>query len=119
MEEFVERLKGKLALITGAARRDSIGWEISICLAEEGADVAINDFKREDEARELAREIEALGRRAIVIMANVTRVSECRRLIAEVVAAQGGLDILVNNAGYSHHQNIEEITEADFDEMLD
>jgi glucose 1-dehydrogenase len=119
MEEFVKRLEGKVALVTGAARRDSIGREISICLAEEGADVAINDFNREDEARELAFEIEALGRRAIVVMADVTRVSECRRLIAEVVAGQGGLDILVNNAGYSHHQNLAEITEADFDEMLD
>ena len=113
------RLNGKLALVTGAARRESIGRAISICLAEEGADVAINDFKREEEARELARDIDALGRRAIVVMADVTRVSECQRLVAEVVAELGGLDILVNNAGYSHHQNLDEITEADFDEMLD
>ena len=84
----MERLRGKLALVTGAARRDSIGRGISICLAEEGADVAINDFKREEEARELASEIEALGRRAIVVMADVAQVSECRRLIAEVVAGQ-------------------------------
>ncbi len=52
-------------------------------------------------------------------MADVTKVSECRRLIAESVAALAGLDILVNNAGFAKHQPFESVTEADYDLMLD
>jgi NAD(P)-dependent dehydrogenase (short-subunit alcohol dehydrogenase family) len=115
----VARLDGKLALVTGAARRESIGRAIALCLAEEGADVAINDFGRDEEAAETAAEIEKLGRRAFVIMGDVSKVDECRRVIEEATAKLCGLDVLVNNAGYSHHQVLDAITEADYDQMLD
>ncbi|MFC5069937.1 SDR family NAD(P)-dependent oxidoreductase [Flaviflagellibacter deserti] len=113
------RLEGKLALVTGAARRDSIGRAIALCLAEEGADVVVADFNRAEEAEEIVREIEVLGRRAFAVAGNVSLVADCRRLVPEAVALLGGLDILVNNAGYSHHQPVLDITEADYDEMLD
>jgi NAD(P)-dependent dehydrogenase (short-subunit alcohol dehydrogenase family) len=112
-------LDGKMALVTGAGRRESIGRAIALCLAEEGADIAVNDFNREEEAAEVVAEIEQLGRRAIAIMADVSRVSECRRLVAEAAERMGGLDIVVNNAGYSSYSPVADITEAKYDEMLD
>ncbi|MDX6804686.1 SDR family NAD(P)-dependent oxidoreductase [Terrihabitans rhizophilus] len=113
------RLEGKLAIVTGAARRESIGRAIALCLAEEGADIAINDFRRDEEAEEVVAEIERLGRHAFVVMGDLTKPEECRRVVAQAAAGLGGLDILVNNAGYSHHQVLADITEADYDEMLD
>jgi NAD(P)-dependent dehydrogenase (short-subunit alcohol dehydrogenase family) len=115
----VARLEGKLALVTGAGRRESIGREIAICLAEEGADVAVADFNRSDETLEVVREIERLGRRAFPVAGDVSLVADCRRIVAEAAGALGGLDLLVNNAGYSHHQPLLDITETDYDEMLD
>jgi NAD(P)-dependent dehydrogenase (short-subunit alcohol dehydrogenase family) len=114
----MKRLSGKCALVTGAARRDSIGRAIACCFAEEGADVVINDVGREDEAIELIGEIEALGQRAAYVKADVTQVPECRRLAKEAFAAFGQLDVLVNNAGFSTHQPFSTIEEKDFDLML-
>ncbi|GLK86887.1 SDR family NAD(P)-dependent oxidoreductase [Ancylobacter defluvii] len=113
------RLEGKLALVTGAGRRESIGRAIAICLAEEGADVAVADFNRPEETLEAVGEIERLGRRAFPVAGDVSEVAECRRLMEEAVGALGGLDLLVNNAGYSRHKPLLDITEADYDEMLD
>jgi glucose 1-dehydrogenase len=112
------RLSGKCAIVTGAARRESIGRAIACCLAEEGADIVVNDFGREEEARELIAEIAGVGRKASFVNADVTKVGECRRLVNEAYAAFGRIDILVNNAGYSTHQPLDEIEETDFDLML-
>jgi glucose 1-dehydrogenase len=111
----IARLAGKSALVTGAARRGSIGRAIAMSLAKEGADIAINDFGRGDEAREIVASLVELGRRAIVVEADVTKTTECRRLIDECIAGLGHLDILVNNAGFAQHKPFDEITEADFD----
>lgn len=113
------RLEGKCALVTGAARRDSIGRAIAVALAEEGADIVVNDFGRAEEAAELIDELVALGRKACFIEADVRNVEQCRRLVAGAYAAFGRLDILVNNAGFSHHQPFADIEEEDFDAMLD
>lgn len=91
------RLEGKRALVTGASH--GIGQATALALAREGADVALTWRSREDGARETARQIEALGRRALVIQAEATSPDECARLVDEVLAAFGGLQILVNNAG--------------------
>lgn len=112
------RLNGKVALVTGAARRGSIGRAITRALAEEGADIAINDWQRSEEAHEVADSIAALRQRSLVVEADVTRVDECRRLIGEVVSNWGHIDILVNNAGFAQHKRFEEITEVDFDHSL-
>jgi NAD(P)-dependent dehydrogenase (short-subunit alcohol dehydrogenase family) len=110
-----DRLKGKTALVTGSARRGGIGRAIATALAEEGADIAINDLNRAEEAEEIAAAIRNLGRRAIAIEADVTKVGECRRLIEQTIHGLGHLDILVNNAGFAQHKPFAEITEADFD----
>jgi 3-oxoacyl-[acyl-carrier protein] reductase len=112
------RLAGKTALVTGAARRGSIGRAIALALAGEGADVAVNDFDREAEAQETADAVAALGRKAVVVEADVTKVGECRRLIDAAIAGLGSIDILVNNAGFAQHKRFEDITEADFDHSL-
>jgi NAD(P)-dependent dehydrogenase (short-subunit alcohol dehydrogenase family) len=112
---MTDRLRGRTALVTGAARRGSIGRAIALGLAEEGADIAINDLRRNEEAGELAEALRKMGRRAIAVDADVTRVVECRRLIAETIDVLGRLDILVNNAGFAQHKPFIEITEPDFD----
>lgn len=109
------RLAGMTALITGAARRGSIGRAIAKALASEGADIAINDHGRSEEAREIVASLRELGRRAIAVEADVTKTTECRRLIDETIAGLGHLDILVNNAGFAQHKPFDQITEADFD----
>ncbi len=115
----MSRLDGKVALVTGSARRGSIGRAIISALAEEGADIAINDFKREQEAEEAAVVIRKLKRKALIVMGDVSKVAECRRIVQETVDHFGRLDILVNNAGGGHHQPFEEVTEADYDQQLD
>ena len=112
------RLTDQVALVTGAARRGNIGGAIATALAEEGADVAINDFNREEEAEEIAQKLLDLGVRVAVVMGDVSQVSECRRIVQETVDKLGRLDILVNNAGGGHHQQFEEITEETYEQQL-
>lgn len=114
-----DRLRGKAALVTGAARIGGIGRAVAVALAQEGADIAINDFQREDEADEVARMVRDMGSRAAVILADVTQVSECRRIVEEAVKCLGRLDIVVNNAGAPHRETFEDISETQFDQQLD
>ncbi len=91
-------LTGKGALVTGASR--GIGRALALGLARAGADVAVS---ARDEALldQVRGEIEALGRRAFVLPADVTDAEACVRLAEEAIAALGGVDVLVNNAGGS------------------
>ena len=112
-------LEGKVAVVTGAGRNGSIGRAITLGLAAAGADVVINDLDRAAEADEVVRRVGEAGRRALVVLADVSKVSECRRLIGEAVEHFGRLDILVNNAGTPRSQAFSDITEDDWDAMLD
>jgi NAD(P)-dependent dehydrogenase (short-subunit alcohol dehydrogenase family) len=109
-------LEGQVALITGAAKR--IGRSIALRLAADGADVVVNYATSKREAEELVREIEAGGRRAIAIEANVTRRDEVGKLFAAAVAAMGRLDILVNNAGTFFAAKFEELTDEQWDGIM-
>jgi NAD(P)-dependent dehydrogenase (short-subunit alcohol dehydrogenase family) len=93
-------LTGKTALVTGASR--GIGRAIAVGLAGAGADVALS---ARDEAllREVQGEVEALGRRAVVLPADVTDADACAQLAADAIAGLGSLDVLVNNAGGSSY----------------
>jgi NAD(P)-dependent dehydrogenase (short-subunit alcohol dehydrogenase family) len=102
-------------LVTGAARRGSIGRAIARALAEEGAHIVINDWQRQEEAQEMAEAIAAIGQESFAVEADVTRVEECRRLIEMSIARFGRLEILVNNAGFAQHRAFEQITESEFD----
>jgi glucose 1-dehydrogenase len=108
------RLNGKKALVTGAGQ--GIGQAIAIRLAQEGADVAI-DYPRDQDrggAEETRAAIEKLGRRALLVQADVSKSADAQRMVAETVAALGGLDILVNNAGIERHAAFVDITEQDY-----
>jgi len=110
-------LTGQVALVTGAAKR--IGRSIALRLAADGADVVVNYATSKAEAESVAREIEALGRRAEAIQADVSRRDEVRRLFDGVESAFGRLDILVNNAGQFFSAKFEEITDEQWDGIMD
>jgi NAD(P)-dependent dehydrogenase (short-subunit alcohol dehydrogenase family) len=110
-------LGGRTALVTGAAR--GLGRAIAIALAEAGADVALGlrDASRDDG---LADEIGALGRRALPLQMDVTRVGEVDAAVAATVEKLGSLDLLVNNAGGGAGLvPAESVTDALFESTLD
>ncbi|MGB9699117.1 MAG: SDR family NAD(P)-dependent oxidoreductase [Thermodesulfobacteriota bacterium] len=109
-------LKDKIALVTGASR--GIGRAIAIELARWGVDVAINFKKHEQEAKVTLNEITSLGRKGIIVQADVSCSVEVKEMVATTEKELGAIDILVNNAGISRFQRIEETTEADWDEIL-
>jgi 3-oxoacyl-[acyl-carrier protein] reductase len=110
-------LEGKKALVTGASR--GIGRAIALALAEAGADVAINYSGSEAAAAETAQAVEALGRRAIVLKANVGKTDEFDAMVKEVVDQFGSIDILVNNAGITRDNLIMRMKEEEFDQVIE
>lgn len=110
-------LNGKVALVTGGARR--IGREIALGLARAGADVVINYLGTPpEEAEATAAEIVALGRRAITIRADVAEKAEVDRLIRETANVFGRLDVLVNNASTFIATPFLAIEEAEWDRVM-
>jgi len=109
-------LKGKVAIVTGGTR--GIGRAIALDLACNGADIAINYRRSTDEANTLVHEIEAMGRRALAIQANVTSFSDAQRMVDLVLEQFGRLDILVNNAGINRDGVIWKMTEEKWDEVI-
>jgi len=105
-------LQGQIALVTGAAR--GIGHDCALALAHAGADVALGlrDVKT---AEDLASEIEAMGRRALRLQMDVTRLDEIQEAVTATVGHFGRLDILVNNAGLGPSNLAENVREEDFD----
>jgi NAD(P)-dependent dehydrogenase (short-subunit alcohol dehydrogenase family) len=92
----MDRVKDKVAVITGAAR--GLGKADVLTLAREGADIAIWDVNMEG-AEQTAREVRELGRKAIVMKVDVTNSTEVNEAAQEVLKEFGKIDILVNNAG--------------------
>ncbi len=109
-------LAGKVALVTGAAQ--GIGRAIALLLAKQGADLVISDINLE-KARETAREIEEMGRRALAIKVNVADLSEVEGMVETILQQFGRIDILVNNAGITRDRLILRMTEEDWDAVLD
>ncbi len=105
-----DRLKGKIALITGAD--SGIGRAVAALFAREGADIAISYLCEHDDALKTKKIVEQEGRRAILIAGDLGAKEFCARAVAQTVRELGKLDILVNNAGEQHYDGkIEEITE--------
>jgi 3-oxoacyl-[acyl-carrier protein] reductase len=109
-------LEGKVALVTGASR--GIGRAIAIELARQGADVAVNYAGNEAAAREVADEIVKLGRRAIIIKANVAEAGEVEAMVKQTIDELGKVDILVNNAGITRDNLLMRMKEEEFDEVI-
>jgi len=111
------KLQGKIALVTGAGK--GIGTGIAQRLAEEGADVALNYAHSTQGAERAAKAIRAMGRRAITVCADVSKAAEVQAMVARTVSELGRLDILVNNAGVDPHIHLLEMTEEQWDWVLD
>jgi len=108
-----QKLAGSVALVTGSGQ--GIGQAIAIRLAEEGADVVVDDRMIGDSAKATLEAIQKLGRRAIAVQGDLANPADDRRVIAEAVAQMGKLDILVNNAGVERRADFWDVTEQDFD----
>jgi NAD(P)-dependent dehydrogenase (short-subunit alcohol dehydrogenase family) len=93
-----ERLKGRVALITGAD--SGIGRAVALAFAREGADVAIAYLSEHQDAKETQRVVEAAGRRALVLPGDIAEDAHCAELVAQTVAKLGRLDLVVNNAAH-------------------
>jgi NAD(P)-dependent dehydrogenase (short-subunit alcohol dehydrogenase family) len=109
-------LARQVSLVTGAAKR--IGRSIALRLAKEGADVIVNYATSKAEAEELASEIQALGRRAIALQADVSRRADVHRMFATADKEFGRLDILVSNAGMFFAAKFEELTDEQWDRIM-
>jgi NAD(P)-dependent dehydrogenase (short-subunit alcohol dehydrogenase family) len=108
-------LNGQIALVTGAAR--GLGRAISLALAHAGADVAIG-LRDVNADAGLGDEIEHLGRRALALQMDVSRVDQIFAAVDAAVAHFGRIDILVNNAGIAPGNLAEDFTEEDFDATI-
>jgi NAD(P)-dependent dehydrogenase (short-subunit alcohol dehydrogenase family) len=108
-------LEGKTALITGAS--GGIGRVLSVALAEAGAFVALHGTNVEH-LEETKRLVEEAGGKSVILTADIGKVENCRKLVADAHAALGGLDILLNNAGMNRRKPLAEFTEDDYDTIM-
>ena len=109
-------LSGKVALVTGAAKR--IGRSVALRLASEGADIAVNYRGSTAQADEVVAQIVAMGRHSVALQADVAKRAEVVAMFAALEKEFGRLDILVNNAGMFFPVKFEELTEAQWDGIL-
>lgn len=109
-------LSGQVALVTGASR--GIGRAIALELAQAGADVAINYSGSEAKAKEVAQEIESMGRKAITVQANVGDSEAVGEMFKTVLEAFGKVDILVNNAGITRDNLLMRMKEDEWDDVI-
>lgn len=107
-------LAGKTALVTGA--NTGIGQAIAVALAEAGADIALVGRSNAEETAQL---IEAKGRKAISIKADLSSTEPLIRVLQEALQALGRIDILVNNAGIIRRDDLLDFSEADWDAVID
>jgi NAD(P)-dependent dehydrogenase (short-subunit alcohol dehydrogenase family) len=111
------KLKGKVALITGAD--SGIGRAVAIAFAREGADVLISYLNEDEDARETARWVKKAGQNALVVAGDIKSEEHCMELVARAVNELGGIDILVNNAAFQRtYADIGDITAEEWDETF-
>ena len=109
-------LTGSVALVTGAGR--GIGRAIALSLAAAGADVVVNDFADEAACAAVVAEVEALGRRGLVVMADVADEEQVGAMIDRAEADLGPLSIVVNNAGITRDNVVMMMDSGDFDSVV-
>jgi len=103
--------------VTGGSR--GIGRASAVALARAGCDVAVNYLRAAHDAGAVVREVEALGRRAVAVQADVSREEDVSRLVRECEQKLGPVDVLVNNAGVNPGKPLAELTLADWRETID
>lgn len=110
-------LSGKVAIVTGASR--GIGRAIALALARDGADILVNARSNIGEARKVAGKIESMGRRVLVILADVSNKEDVDNMVKKTIEVFGKIDILVNNAGVvGSTVPIQELKEEDWDRII-
>lgn len=114
--ENSQKLKGKVALITGASK--GIGAGIAKAYANQGATVVVNYASNKNDADKVVEEITINGGKAIAIQGNVEKAADVKRIFEEISKTFGKLDILVNNAGVYSFAGIDDITEESFHRMF-
>ena len=112
----MELLKGKVALITGAAR--GIGKQIALKFAEEGADIAFTDLVIDETGLQTKQEIEAFGVRVLALASNAADYEQSHQVVEQVVEHFGRIDILVNNAGITKDALMLRMSELQWDAVL-
>ncbi len=111
------RCAGKVVLVTGA--QQGIGRAMALAFAAAGADVAVNWLDDAEAAEQTAEVIRAEGRRALTVQANIARIARVQDMVARVERELGPVDVLVNNAGVFPRVPFLELTESDWDYVLD
>ena len=106
---------GKVAIVTGSAR--GIGKAIAMKLARDGYNIVVSDILQEA-AQQTAKEIESLGVKTLVVVADVSKAEDAQKLINETVQAFGQVDVLVNNAGITRDNLAIRMSEAEWDSVL-
>ena len=113
----MDDLTGKVALVTGGSR--GIGREIALTLAGAGMDVAVNYRTRQADAEAVCSLVEASGRRALAVQADVSSASDIKAMVESIETRMGPVSVLINNAGIARSQSLDQITEGDWDEIID
>jgi len=112
------RLDGRNAVVTGAG--SGMGKAIAIALAHAGADVVMTELPDKlSTAQETASQVETLGRRALALPLDVTRVDSIRELVRRIIEEWGHIDILMNNAGMNIRKWAVDVAESDWDPVVD
>jgi NAD(P)-dependent dehydrogenase (short-subunit alcohol dehydrogenase family) len=111
-------LRDKVAIVTGASQ--GIGRAIGLGLAQAGAHVVLAKYpdKRQDEIKAVKAEIEALGRKALIVQTDVAQVDQVRALIDQAHSTFGRIDILVNNAGWTGTTPALDVSEEEYDRTM-
>lgn len=110
-------LEGKTAIVTGGSR--GIGRHIALALAERGANVAINYRSSKGGADEVTSEIEKLRVKGMAIQADISQMSEARKVVEQTQQEWGRVDILVNNAGITRDKSMKQMTDEDWQAIID
>jgi 3-oxoacyl-[acyl-carrier protein] reductase len=111
------QLGGKVVLVTGA--QQGIGRAMALEFAAAGADVAINWLDDDSAAQSIADEVRAQGRRALLVQADIGRLEQVQAMVSSTREGLGAIDILINNAGVFPRVPFLEMTERDWDHVLD